>query len=489
MSQGQTTSNDTESNGTKPQRPKQRWLQYSLRGLLALTLLAAAGSWWLSSELLLAQREEKALEQFRSSATYSFNVAYRHQIGEGYSIDLDAVGPGNPWLRSMLGDAYFDEPATIIFASESLSDAVAHGFRDLPTLQEVQLATQQPSSKQAAADLGTLNELKRLSIDQNEPWGGDKLAALSPLPKLETVTVLQCGRLTAEQARQFVRGKQALNWVALLGCSFEPGALAVFADLPAIQTLHIGDSYDPDELAEFRRSGLQALSVGDSLIDDDALAAIGLINSLQRLELRRASFTDAGIANISGLTNLNTLIVDECPIDGTGLAQLRGLSSLEWVSLQEMPITDDGMAALAQISSLKKVLLSDLQISGAGLAELRHAPQLEELWLSTNKSLRNSDLATLQDFPSLRNLTLIGSNFTDSCLPILVAIPLDELRLPSSITPAALPYLLQMTSLKKLNLPSSLSYQATTAVQAGLPNCKVSGGTQRPPGSRPKPAK
>lgn len=110
------------------------------------------------------------------------------------------------------------------------------------------------------------------------------------------------------------------------------------------------------------------------------------------------------------------------------------------------------------------------------MQHLAALPRLQTLVL-TKSPVRDADLEPLREFPALRTLSLKGTLISDVGVAMLADLPLEELTLPDGITVACVPDLLKMTQLKSLSLPNNFPRAAVAQVQAGLPGCRVIGGT------------
>jgi len=104
--------------------------------------------------------------------------------------------------------------------------------------------------------------------------------------------------------------------------------------------------------------GIRSLCLGQTTLQDDSLATIGRIRSLEDLDVGGTDVTDEG------------------------LRLLRGLDHLEWLRLRETRITDRGMAYLGRLNSLKYLDLSGCDVTDNGVKELKHLPSLKLLRLT-----------------------------------------------------------------------------------------------------------
>ena len=92
-------------------------------------------------------------------------------------------------------------------------------------------------------------------------------------------------------------------------------------------------------------------------IDDEGLAYIGQINSLDMLSLEATGVTDTGLAHLAGLENLRSLSLNGTSITDKGLMSLASLKRLETLSLRGTEVTDNGMQVVESLPNLRRLEL------------------------------------------------------------------------------------------------------------------------------------
>jgi len=165
-------SSSTQPADTKP-REQRRWLRFSLRTLLLLTLLAALPLAWLGREVQRYRDERTAIEKF---------------VALGGSID--SYGPIGPaWLRNMLGERFadfFNSPRGVSLSGATLSDeegAWLSQFRHLIGLSMEGCTL----SDRAVAAIGVHRELTGLVLRRSTFNNETLHESLMSLEKLELV--------------------------------------------------------------------------------------------------------------------------------------------------------------------------------------------------------------------------------------------------------------------------------------------------------------
>lgn len=201
--------------------------------------------------------------------------------------------------------------------------------------------------------------------------------------------------------------------------------------------------------------------------DDAALARLGSLQRLERLDLGRMQvdergvarslrISDAGVAHLRDLPRLQYLSLAQChDVRGPALATLAELPMLAHLDLTYSGVDGAGLVQLARSRSLRTLVLSHcLNFPGSVLAELARLPKLEQLELRGCPTVAAADVAALAAARQLRYLDLRdcqgrfrgqtasfgdpdtppppvqdGIGVTDAAIAALVDLPLDTLFL------------------------------------------------------------
>jgi hypothetical protein len=112
-------------------------------------------------------------------------------------------------------------------------------------------------------------------------------------------------------------------------------------------------------------------------IDDQAVAEIAKIKSLQILNVPRGEFTDAGLAQLKELPMLLQLRFGSPRVTDAGVAGLAEFPALLRLHLIDVPIGDEGLRALAKMEQLESLYIDGGNISDEAVEELfRARPKL-----------------------------------------------------------------------------------------------------------------
>ena len=105
-------------------KPRRRWLQFSLRTLMALVVLLSLPLAWFALKIRKAERQQQAMEAIRKTGgvvvyDYEFEV-FANRLAEAKLLGVDMnYGPNEPeppapeWLRGLLGVDFFSDVAVV----------------------------------------------------------------------------------------------------------------------------------------------------------------------------------------------------------------------------------------------------------------------------------------------------------------------------------------------------------------------------------------
>lgn len=104
VGQGERDQVQPNDSKTRSSLGKRCWLQFSLRTLLLVVLLASAGMSWMVVKVQQARRQRQAVEAIRALGGF---VTYDYAIDQAYGHPVNAEAPGPGWLGSVLGADFF----------------------------------------------------------------------------------------------------------------------------------------------------------------------------------------------------------------------------------------------------------------------------------------------------------------------------------------------------------------------------------------------
>ncbi len=144
------------------------------------------------------------------------------------------------------------------------------------------------------------------------------------------------------------------------------------------------------------QTGLLDLLLDNGGVNDQQMALVAKMSSLEHLRIRQSELTDDGIATLcSGdLPNLRILNLPQAALTAQGIRSLQQLPALTNLRLGGTSIDDEAAYEIAKLSELKSLHLIGPSITGVGLAHLARAPKLASFYLDDCK-IADSDWEVL----------------------------------------------------------------------------------------------
>lgn len=249
-----------------------------------------------------------------------------------------------------------------------LGDHGLEVLRHLPNLKKFEMTWQAGITDEGAANLRFCDQLEKVNL-MGSPTGDGVIQALQGKAKL----------------RQLSTGNRVTD-----------AGLALLHNLPRLKT---ADEKGARLLIDgpFTNAGLAALAGLDGVVDLD------LFWHVKRI-------TTDGFIHLAQLPNLMVFGCDGELSDDTALGHIAALPRLERLRIQESVATDDGFVALAQSPTLEGIWGRVCPNFGSrGFAAFSRMPSLRSLGIGC-KNVAAAALATLPQFPALRELTPIDFN-------------------------------------------------------------------------------
>jgi hypothetical protein len=169
----------------------------------------------------------------------------------------------------------------------------------------------------------------------------------------------------------------------------------------------------------------------DPELDEQHLAVLGGISSLEKLELSGSKVSSAGLPHLRRLFKLYMLHLDGTQVGDEGLASLSRLRGLGVLSLDHTRITDAGLAQLEKLPNLERLFLNGTAVTDAGLVHLSKLTKLKELSLVDTK-ISDAGLRHLKGLKEMEMLKIHDTQVTQQGMNDLhEALPKCVIWLPS----------------------------------------------------------
>jgi serine/threonine protein kinase/Leucine-rich repeat (LRR) protein len=272
-----------------------------------------------------------------------------------------------------------------------VSDAGVAPFGRCVNLAELELFVLPGVTDAALAAFRGCKALTLLTLQVAETFSDTGLSNFAGCERLKFLLLSGSKRVTDAGLAHFRDCKELeilqLNYLNKV----TDAGLAYFSDCPRLSRLGLRETTD---------------------VTDAGLAVFGGCKNLQEVSLVcLAKLTDAGLAQFDDVKGLRKLDLNGSPLvtDG-GLAHFRACKDLEVLDLDRMPrITEAGLAALGDCRKLYQLRVCLMPAIGdAGIAHFGQCRQMAILQLD-HTSVSDACLPVLADFPSLQQLSLLGS--------------------------------------------------------------------------------
>ena len=311
-------------NDSNPPTPKGRWYQYSLRTLIAVTLVScvAFGGWLQFRRDRAAENRERvtAVEKAIGKA-----VAEIEEMGGYVESEHKQLRP-QTWLEELFDDpGASDDPVGVLHVSSvdlRLSDVTDDGLEHLRVL----------------------THLKRLNLDGAptviDP-GGPYFDDVPDIYSFFTTNVTDAGL-------EHLKDLTNLEDLNLTGAKVTDAGLKHLKKLTNLQDLDLTATKATNAGLKHLKglTRLVVLNLDGTKVSDPGLEQLKELTNLKKLALRDTNVTDAGLEHVKGLTNLKELNLWSTNVTDAGLLHLKGLTKLKTLHLYGTKVSDEGVKKL-----------------------------------------------------------------------------------------------------------------------------------------------
>ena len=166
-----------------------------------------------------------------------------------------------------------------------------------------------------------------------------------------------------------------------------------------------------------RSKSLEDSAVSYTLIDDECLAHVGRLTTLQHLDLRddryERTVTAQGLANLARLTRLEELHLRHSQVDAAGLTALGPLAKLKSLDLRASTCDDACCRVLPEVlPRLTSLDLEGTEITDAGIELLIRLADLRTLDITKARRVTDASIPSLARFKNLRRLNVGGAGLS-----------------------------------------------------------------------------
>ena len=138
-----------------------------------------------------------------------------------------------------------------------------------------------------------------------------------------------------------------LNRIALDKTSISDIGVGYLSNVNNLDSLHASFTrITGNGFKNFKDVKLTLLNLNNTLINDDGLKFISMLNSLEELSIGGTKISDIGLKQLSVMPNLHTLYINNTNITDGGLQYLAGIKNIKYVLVVGTKVTAKGIANL-----------------------------------------------------------------------------------------------------------------------------------------------
>ncbi len=376
--------------GSRPQKPKRRWFQYSLRSMFVLMTVLAL---WLGAETHRARRQQQAIAAIQAAS------------GAGGYVERCAWG--RKWLAPYIGEDYFRRAVWVDFAAPDPRWDVRDVLQDpLEGREHLVFAGSQRNSEFHEDVLRYLDSLDIESVQlRRVPITPEGLRHLRTLKRLKTLRLYDLE--ITDEALHRLRDVEGLKSLSLCALEITDDALAFLRDLRALEEIDLDSTVVTDKAMEHLAglSNLRVVRLRFSMVSDEGVMRLAALPRLERLSIDYTAVTSAGLRRFqkaaprveiinwhdysNGRVCYGVPISDTCWI--VCQANDKDLGYLEWenefvrkdperwgkeiarVFVMGEGVTDRGLEHLKGLTRLRRLVLINTQVTDEGIKKFQQA--------------------------------------------------------------------------------------------------------------------
>ena len=270
-----------------------RRFQFSIRSLLVMVVAVALPCSWLAVEMKKASEQREAVGAIKKAGG---GVLYDWQFDANGATNSNSEPPGPIWLRSLLGEDFFQSVRIVFLEGKHVTDAELEHLKGLGQLPELHLGGTQVTDA-GLEHLRGLSNLQILLLGSTQVTDGG-LEHVKGLGKLQILS-LRNTQVT-DAGLEHLKGLSKLQELDIFGTQITDAGLEHLAGLSQLHKLYLDNTQVTDAGLEHlkRLSELQVLWLGNTQVTDAGLEHVKGLTKLKELGLKSTAVTDAGEKNL-----------------------------------------------------------------------------------------------------------------------------------------------------------------------------------------------
>ena len=256
------------------------------------------------------------------------------------------------------------------------------------------------------------------------------LAALAQLSELRDFQMFWQNRVT-DKGLANLKYCEQLEAVDLLGCNVGDGAIAALVGKPKLRRFNTGRNVTDDGLKL-----LQEFPAFKTWAGEEASFGLMSFSAGPTNLLIDGPFTGRGLSNLRGLDGLAGLSFfwHTSRLRGDDLQSLEGLANLAFLGCHDNLCNDEAMAHLAGLPKLRMLMGQGAVATDDGFRSLSCSQTLEYFWGRKCPNLRSAGFVALSQAPALKGLAVSCKSVNDEALASLPDFPSLKELVPMEVT-------------------------------------------------------
>jgi hypothetical protein len=269
-------------------RPKRTWLQFSLKSLMVLVVIAAMPCGLLKWKMVRKERERAAIAEIGRADG---------MVGYDWQRAGKKEPNGAAWFRKLLGDGFFSTAVSVNFYKTEVTDDSLANLEPLVDLDDLHY-----KGSRLISDVG-LDHLKNLIRLKNLNLGGAKVTDAG---------LVHLRRLTNLQDLDLANTKVA------------DAGLLPLKGLTQLRNLNLAGTHVTDAgLVHIKGNAkMRQLNIANTGVTDEGLVHLKAMTRLEQLYLWGTEVSDAGLVCLKGFTGLKLLNVAKTKVTTAGVDEL-----------------------------------------------------------------------------------------------------------------------------------------------------------------------
>jgi hypothetical protein len=341
----------------------------------------------------------------------------------------------------------------------TLNDSGLEVLRHLPRLRWFEMTWQKGITDAGIANLRSCDALEHVNL-MGSPTGDGAIAALEGKANLRSFST---GRLVTDEGVERLRHFPRMTTPdgdgahLLIDGPFTNAGLANLAGLDGVTELDLFWHVTRVTAAGFVHlaalPNLVSLGADGELSNDEAMGHIAAIPRLKRLRAQGATATDAGFEALCRSRTLENLWGRECEHFGTrGFLALSTLPALRGFGISCRNVADEALATLPQFPALRE--LTPIGFSDQGFRHIGRCERIDRLTCMYCRTTTDAATAYIKDLPLLYYYAGL-TQITDRSLEILggmSSLEVVDLYECQGISDAGLIHLAGLPHLREVNI-------------------------------------